>query len=108
MSGFKDYDKVLSEIYGYLDPSYDFNYLTNCILTLKNLINVSDDVSNPQEYLAVLAQLFEQANFDKLQNVLDVLFADIEKKKIDYIQLQNDNNKVKDFIDTVLINPFLI
>jgi ribosome biogenesis GTPase A len=97
LQGFKDYDAVLSEIYGYLDASYNFKYLTDSIQVLQNILNVTSGISNLNEYATVLRTLLEQANFDKLKSVLDTIFVDIKDKKIEYTQLSLDIHTVKFF-----------
>lgn len=50
LTQFKLYDKVLSEIYGFLDPTYDFKYLINSLkildLILKSAFSFKMDQYN--------------------------------------------------------------
>ena len=90
LHGFKNYDSLLSEIYGYLDASYNFKYLIDSIQVLLNLMTVTAGVTNLNEYANVIMALLEQGNLDKLRNVLDVIFSDIKGKKLEYKQLSSD------------------
>lgn len=97
LQGFKDYDSLLSEIYGYLDASYNFKYLTDSLQVLDNLLNFTSGITNIAEYANVMRTLLEQGNFDKLKGVLDIIFADIKDKKIEYKRLASDITEVNCF-----------
>lgn len=94
LQGFKDYDKVLSEIYGYLDPSYNFKYLATAIKIFNNFLTVTAGVTNLQEYANALIILLEQSCFDKLKYVMDIFFGDVQQKKIDFKSLSEDISAV--------------
>jgi len=91
---YKDYDKVLKEIYGYLEPTYNFGFLIDSLNVLNNLMTNTTGVTNMAEFINGLVQHLEQTNLDKLKALMESFFGDIEQRKIPLIQLNKEYNEV--------------
>lgn len=96
LNAFKDYDKVLKEIYGYLDPSYNFTFLIDSLKVLNNLMATTTGLGEHEVkgFLDELIQNLDQTNLQKLKNMIDSFFLDIEQRRIPLIQLNKEYNEV--------------
>jgi hypothetical protein len=90
LAEFREYDKILNEIYGYTDPVYNFIYLDDIIVTLDNMV-AEAATSGDSEYILMIADAMNQNCFDKIQATVDTIFTDIQNKRLDYIQVKKDN-----------------
>jgi len=97
LTAYKDYDKILKEIYGYLEPTYNFGFLIDSLHVLNNLMTNSTGVANIAEFVNSLVQHLEQTNLEKLKSLMESFFGDIEQRKIPLIQLNKDYNEVIKF-----------
>ena len=91
---FKEYDLIFSEIYGYMEPSYDLKMFIDVIKTLNYLVQDPIFSDSNNDYMTILLKEFNQNNILKIQKAIDTLFIDIQNKQIDYFVLSNSNEEV--------------
>jgi len=108
LSSFKDYDKVLKDIYGYLEPTYNFAFLTDSLRVLNNLMTTTTGLINVNEFVNELAQQLELPNFEKFRAMMELFFNDIELHKIPLIQINKSFNEVCQAIKETLENYLII
>jgi len=101
---FKDYDKVLKEIYGYFEASYNFPLLIETIEVLNNLVTTTEGIYNMDDYLVYMSDKLEKPNIEKLYGTIELLFSDIESRKVPYVQLKKDYELVCKTINNFIEN----
>ena len=79
----------MEEVYGYFDPVYNFKYISDSIELLDDLIISTADCMTNDNINCIFSN-FDQGNFENLRNILDIIFLDIENKKIDLILVQKE------------------
>lgn len=92
---FREYDLILSEIYGFIEPFYDLKMFINVLKTLNNFIQTTYYMNSVNDYVNALAKEFNPTSLEKIQKAIDIFFQEIENKRIDYFQLSNSKKEVK-------------
>ena len=91
---FREYDIILSEIYGFIEPFYDLKMFINVIKTLNNFLQTTYYMNGINEYTNALAKEFNPTSLEKIQKAIDIFFQEVENKRIDYFQLNNSKKEV--------------
>jgi len=91
---FREYDVVVSEIYGFVEPFYDLRMFINIIKTLNYFLQTTYYMNGVNDYINSLAKEFNPSSLEKIQKAIDIFFQEIENKKIDYFQLSNSKKEV--------------
>ena len=91
---FREYDVVVSEIYGYVEPFYDLRMFINVIKTLNFFIQTTYYITGTNDYVNMLAKEFNPSSLEKIQKAIDIFFQEVENKKIDYFQLNSSKKEV--------------
>lgn len=91
---FREYDVVVSEIYGYVEPFYDLRMFINVIKTLNFFIQTTYYITGTNDYINMLAKEFNPSSLEKIQKAIDIFFQEVENKKIDYFQLNSSKKEV--------------
>ena len=108
LNSFKDYDKVLKDIYGYLEPSYNFAFLIDSLRVLNNLMTTTAGIADVNGFINEMTQQLELANFEKLRAMMELFFNDIELHRIPLIQINKNFNDVCLAISETLENYLVI
>lgn len=91
---FREYDVILSEIYGLIEPYYDLKMFINVIKTLNSLLQTTYYINSSNDYTNSLAKEFNPTSLEKIQKAIDIFFQEIENKKIDFFQLNHSKKEV--------------
>lgn len=91
---FREYDVIISEIYGFVEPYYDLKMLINVMKTLNNFLQTTYYIDAANEYTNSLAKEFNPTSLEKIQKAIDIFFQEIENKKIDVFQLNHSKKDV--------------
>ena len=80
LNHFKEYDSVLSKIYKYMGPSYNFAFVHDLITSLHNVVNVGFMVSEQTGDNNQYALRFSMGDIDQIKNLLNLITTNSEEE----------------------------
>lgn len=77
---FKQYDTVLSKIYKYMGPSFNFTFVFNIVTALHNVVNIGFLVSEQSGENNAYALRFSMGDVDHIKGFLTLLASNAEEE----------------------------
>ena len=89
LSGFKEYDPLLADVFGHLGPIYNMEYLYDCLETLNNILT-SDSAQN---FVGVQG-CFDRDCLNKIELLIDSVAIDLKSNTFPLKNINHQNLNV--------------
>eukprot|EP00007_Cunea_sp_BSH-02190019_P007547 CAMPEP_0174234814 /NCGR_PEP_ID=MMETSP0417-20130205/4453_1 /TAXON_ID=242541 /ORGANISM="Mayorella sp, Strain BSH-02190019" /LENGTH=1117 /DNA_ID=CAMNT_0015313229 /DNA_START=45 /DNA_END=3398 /DNA_ORIENTATION=- len=99
---FKEYDEVLSRVYKFSGPSYNFDMATDAVGALLRVVNMGESIAEETGKLNSYALQFDLACIDRFRDLL-VLLGDTKDKEIaSWRQLTEGDKPLEEYVRSLL------
>jgi len=97
LSAFKSYDRVLTSIYKYYGPTYNFEFARDVLVALDNIVNVGDVEVEGTKGINKYALVFDLEAVDKLGSLLKVIKDNPHREEVNAWRMQRpDDTSLED------------
>lgn len=100
-SYFREYDKVLTETYRFVGPSYNFEFLEDIVVALDNIVNVGT-VQRSENGLNLFALSFDLGCIDKMRQMLLVVKSSQSTSLKAWRESKGDDMSLKEKVKLLL------